>query len=140
MFTIEVDRNRGLLRIVLEGFMSMNEMTEFAEAHASAARDLDCAPGEHLTICDVTRCAIQPQDVAAELERLIVEAPRRARRLAVVVGDSPVRLQARRVVKREEAGLFVSVAEAEAWLLEGGAARASDGQASKTGELRAGDL
>jgi hypothetical protein len=51
--------------------------------------------------------AIRPQGVAA------------ARRLAVVVGYSPVRSQARRVVKREEADLFVSVAEAEAWLLGG---------------------
>lgn len=116
MFTISTDRARKLVRVRLTGMLSVDDVQRFYREEADAIRAMGCRPGEHDVLVDLSECPLQLQHIVAEFQKE-ANAPGRARRVAMVTGESLVRLQARRVFTRDGVALFGTVAEADGWLI-----------------------
>ena len=107
----------GFLRFTLEGFFDETSFARFAEDRAAAFAQLTCAPNAHLTLVDLTRCALQPQTITAAFQAVMADPATRSRRMAFIFGDSPTRMQVRRILaERDDIGLFTDEAAATAWL------------------------
>lgn len=52
-FSIEVDRPRDLVLIVLTGLFVPEDMSAFLEARRQAHAKLACTPGQHITLTDL---------------------------------------------------------------------------------------
>ena len=115
-FLIEAEPARHLIRLTLTGFMCCEEVERFGAEVRQAIGSLPCGINQHVTICDVSSFKLQAQTVVTSLQALIVDPQLMSRRLALVVGDSSARMQARRVLTRDNAKCFEDTAEAEAWL------------------------
>jgi hypothetical protein len=122
MYTIEVDTRRHLLRLTLEGFWQMDTVRAFAADEQAAAARLTCGAGEHLVLADLSGFTIQSQEVVAMCKAFINGATNSSKRLALVAGPGLARIQYKRVMGRDHMRMFQTIAEAEAWLLEGAAA------------------
>ena len=109
-----------LLRIAIIGFWDPGTTARFAIALPIAVEALGTRSGEHLILADITRSAIQAQEVMNRLTAMIVRSANRARRLALLGLGTGVRMQARRLLNaRENLALFDNEAEALAWLARG---------------------
>lgn len=107
----------GFLHFALEGFFDEVSFARFARDRAAAFARLTCAPNAHLTLVDLTRCALQPQAIAGAFQAIMADPATRSRRMAFVFGDSPTRMQVRRILAdRHDIGLFIDEASAMAWL------------------------
>ena len=115
-FEITIDRQRGLLKIVLGGFFGIQDVAEYVDAKSIAIRRLGCKPNQHLTLCDVTACNLQAQEVVKAFKATLDDPRHMSRRLAVVVGDALARMQVRRILTRTDAACFQDSASAEDWL------------------------
>ncbi|GGB33092.1 hypothetical protein GCM10011380_23190 [Sphingomonas metalli] len=111
------DPDRGLLRITLSGFFTVDDVAAYEAARVLHVSRLRCPIGQHLTLADVTGLDIQTQDVVAAFTRVVGDPRYRPRRLAVVVPHTLTRIQAMRAVDGPGVRVFRSVAEAEDWLL-----------------------
>jgi len=117
-YDITIDRQRGLLRIVLGGFFSLDDVARYSAAKNAALQKLGCGRNQHLTLCDVSACVLQSQEIVAAFQKMTDDPRYRSRRLAFVSGSSLSRMQIRRILTRDAAACFSNVAEAEAWLFE----------------------
>lgn len=123
-WTIETEPAKGLLRMVLAGTYSVADVERLDLERKSAIGALKIAFNHYVVLIDVRGCDISSQDVAAALNTAIGNPVFRARRCAMVVASTLVRMQARRVVDRPDLQFFEDPAEAEAWLLADAAAAA----------------
>lgn len=107
----------GFLRFTLEGFFDAETFAGFVRERRAAFAKLTCAPNAHLTLVDLTNCALQSQTITAAFQTVMADATTRSRRMAFVFGDSPTRMQIRRILAaRDDVGLFADEATAMAWL------------------------
>ena len=90
-----------------------------AEEQAAAA-NMGCSAGDHVILVDTTELKLQSQEIFSACQQFIDSAPRKARKIALVVGQSVSRMQARRLMSSKRLGTFGSTAEAMDWLLERG--------------------
>jgi len=116
-FTFEIDRPRGLIRIVMSGLFMPENVAGFLEARRLAHAELGCAPNRHLTLNDVRAMKVQPQDTVAAFRELLADPQYRSRRLAFAVGATLARSQLMRALAGRDSRCFADPAEAEAWLL-----------------------
>ncbi len=116
-YSFEIDQARRIVRIKIGGFFGAGEVACFAEAQARAYARLPHDSERHLTLCDISDCKIQLQEVVDGFRRLIDDPKRMARRIAFVTGSSPARMQIRRMISRDSARVFECAVEAELWLL-----------------------
>ncbi len=114
-YKIRVDRERRLFSLTLTGFFEVNEVAALLEDVRAAVASFPQA-NQHVTLCDVSECKLQPQEVIGAFQAHLSEARFRSRRLAFVTGASLARMQVRRLLERGHARCFDTVAEAEAWL------------------------
>jgi hypothetical protein len=117
-FFVSVDPPRGFTRVILEGFLEPQEIAEFANEFRTAKTSIPFGPERHLTLIDISEFKIQAQSVADGFAAMLADPAIRSRRLAFIVGDSPVRMQLRRML-HENARIFDDELTAEAWLFEG---------------------
>jgi hypothetical protein len=117
MYTFELDRPRGLLRIALSGFWSAETARVFAVDQQAAVAALGCARGAHIVLTDLSELKIQTQEVVNICKAFIDGAGNSSRRLALVGGEGLARIQSKRVLGRDNMKVFNSVREAEEWLL-----------------------
>ena len=61
-FSIAVDRRHGLVRIVMKGFFSREDLAAFVDARREAHSALGWPRNAHLTLNDVREMKIQAQD------------------------------------------------------------------------------
>ena len=115
-FTVEADRSGGLVRIVLAGFFTSDDIRDFGKARNDALEALGRAPGTHLTLCDVREMTMQSQTIVDAFEEILTAPERRARRLAFVVGPTLARSHLLRALISNNAKCFADPALAEAWL------------------------
>ena len=117
-FRVEPDTARGVTYITLSGFFLLPDVAAFDREWAQAHALLRCAPNAHLTLCDISDMSIQSQDVVNAFTTIVRDPVRQGRRLAMVVGMSLSRHQAKRLNPPDREGVahFFSRAEAEAWL------------------------
>ena len=115
MYSVIADPQRKLVVLKITGMMTEDDVDRFYLDEYAAIRGMGCRPGEHYALVDLTECDLQLQDVASAFEKRI-GSNGKARRLAMFTGRSAARMQARRILKRSDAGLFATREEAEAWL------------------------
>jgi hypothetical protein len=116
-FSIDVDAAQAVVRITLSGFFGAADVASFAESQAKAYTMLPRSGARHLTLCDIGACKIQLQEVVDAFRRLLDDPALMSRRIAFVTGNSPAKMQIRRLVNRDTARAFERVEDAERWLL-----------------------
>jgi hypothetical protein len=114
-YFISVDPTHCFTNVVLEGFLSPAEIAEFAADFRDAKTAHPKGTDHHLTIIDISQFKIQAQSVAEGFAGLLADPAIRSRRLALVVGDSPVKMQLRRMI-HENARIFDDEGSANEWL------------------------
>lgn len=115
MYTIDMDPAKALIRVRLGGMMTVEEVGLYV-ADLSRAFLLHRMRAGYIMLIDVSTSVIQSQEVIAALIGHIAAFPK-ARRIAMVVGDSLARMQVRRVMTQDYTRAFADAGEAEAWLL-----------------------
>jgi len=118
-FTFQLDREHGLVRIVMQGFYDLEDVAAYFEARRQAHAELGLPRNQHITLNDIRRMKIQQQDVVAAFQAGLAVPEEKARKVAIVVDTSLARAQALRAVQDPTTRYFSDVAVAEAWLLEG---------------------
>lgn len=116
-FSFDVDPAQSVVRITLGGFFGAADVASFAEAQAKAYAILPRTGVRHLTLCDISACKIQLQEVVDGFRRLLDDPALMSRRIAFVTGNSPAKMQIRRMVNRDTARAFERLEDAERWLL-----------------------
>jgi len=115
-FSVHTQADRGLLILELSGFFTVEEVAAFAAARDTALATLGTPPNRHVTLCDVSECKIQPQDIVETFRAMLIDPKVAAARLAIVTGSSLARMQVRRLVDRPNLAFFTARREAERWL------------------------
>lgn len=115
-YSIAVDRLAAFVRIKLGGFFAIEDVQEFAVAQRRAYETLASARGRHVTLCDVSECKIQPQDVVEAFRGLLTDRSLMSQRMAFVTGASPAKMQIRRLIGRDTCRFFEDTETAERWL------------------------
>jgi hypothetical protein len=127
-FSIAVDSANAFVRIKLTGLLTLADVAEFANAQLATYGKLASVQGRHRTLCDVSECKIQLQEVVHAFRQLLADEQLMSSQLAFVVGKSPARMQIRRLILRDSCRFFDTVAEAERWLQSGAIAAAPEPQ------------
>ena len=116
-FSVEADRDHGLIRIRMDGFFTPEDIRQFLVARHDAHVALGCAPNAHLTLNDIRGLTGQPQTTVDIFQGILDDPATRSRRLAFVVGPTLARGQLLRALAGRDARCFNSPDAAEAWLL-----------------------
>jgi hypothetical protein len=116
-FSFDVDVVHSLVRITLGGFFAADDIAGFAAARARAHEQLRCAPNQHVTMVDLRSIKIQSQESVAGFAAILASPVHRSRRIAFVVETSLARMQLKRAAGERADGIFLSLADAERWLL-----------------------
>ena len=117
-FSITVDVPRDLLRVTMGGFFTTRDIARFMVERDRAHALLQCPPNRHLTIIDMRGMEIQPQDSVDRFQAMLANPATRSRRIAFVVARSLSRMQIKRAAADRDAGYFMTIDEATAWLLD----------------------
>jgi hypothetical protein len=117
---IQLDPVRKLLTLTLTGFFDVSYVAIIREAIVEGIGKLGCPPNRHITLVNISDSKLQAQDSVAAFGAIIVDPRIMSRRLAVVVGTSLARMQIRRILKRDDAECFETVAAARLWLFSDG--------------------
>lgn len=116
--SIDVDAEKGFVRYTLSGFFDEVSLATLRAERAAKLPRLKTQPNQHVTLCDVSQCAIQAQESLTALRAMLTQPTWQARRLAFVVGGALARMQVRRVASDvPNVRWFADTASAEAWLL-----------------------
>jgi len=116
--SIDVDP-RGFVRYTLAGFFDQASLASLRAERSAKLPLLETPPNQHVSLCDVSHCAIQSQEALAILRAMLAEPRWQARRLAFVVGGASARMQVRRLVPTmPKVRWFDDMPSAEAWLEE----------------------
>lgn len=120
-FSFEVDGRRNLVRFVLTGLFTPDDVSAFLEERRKAHAKLTCAPGQHVTLTDLRAINILPQETVSAWTAHLTDPQTRVRRLAFLVGPTLVRNQLTRALAGRDSRhtrCFTDRAKAEAWLME----------------------
>jgi hypothetical protein len=114
---IRVDLQSRLLHLQLEGFFDEPAIANFMIDREKAYAQLGSA-GDHLTLCDVSKCAIQSQQSFERFRALLMERSRWGKRMAFIVPEgSLAAMQVTRLIaQRPDLQVFGDVPSALAWL------------------------
>src|SRR3954452_5799044 len=116
-FSIQVDPSRDFICIAMSGLFSLQDIADFVEARREAHRQLLCPRNAHVTLNDLRRLKIQPQETVAAFREMLAAPDYRSRRLAFVAGPTLARNQLLRALGSRDARCFDDPINAEAWLL-----------------------
>jgi hypothetical protein len=114
---VTVDAAQRLVTYTIVGFLDAELARRLGERQTAAMAQLRCSANMHLTMIDISRCKIQPQDVIETFRGILADSRYQARKLAVVVGSSLAKMQIRRVLHRDTVTYVETAAEARRWLL-----------------------
>ena len=117
-YSFKIDTRRDLVSMELHGFFTPDQMPAFDQARREAYSQLRCAPNQHVTVVDMRGTLIQSQDIVDAFARSIADQETKSRRIAFVVSRSLARLQVKRAAGDRDAGYFLTLDEAERWLLD----------------------
>ena len=115
-FTFTLDRDRGLVRITMQGFYTAADVAAFFEARRKAHAELGLPQGAHMTLNDLRGMQIQSQEVIQAFQQGLAVPEEKARKLAIVVDAAMARGQANRAINSADTRYFTDVETAEAWL------------------------
>jgi hypothetical protein len=120
-YQIETDPLQAMLIVTLEGFFSLEEIESLRHDLRRVIPGLRVPSGYHVSLFDIRKCKIQSQDIVSAFREMGAANGTVARRLAIVVGDSLMRMQLHRIVGPERsASYFDNVYAAKRWLAAAG--------------------
>lgn len=117
-FTFTLDRARGLVRISMQGFYTVEDVAAFLDARREALAALGLPRNAHLTLNDLRAMKVQPQDVIQAFQKGLAVPEEKARKLAIIVDAAMARGQANRAINSADTRYFTDLESAEAWLFE----------------------
>jgi hypothetical protein len=115
-FSITVDTGRDYIEVRLIGFLDMQTVADFDESYRAAKARLDADRSRHITLIDISELKIQAQNVVSDFALMLSDPSIHSARLAFVTGDTPAKMQLRRLIG-DNAALFDTMEEARQWLL-----------------------
>jgi hypothetical protein len=113
-YSLELHPPGDLITTTLSGFFTVAGVMAYAAEAEQLIERTALLHGGYRLIIDVSGCAIQPQDVITAFSVHVDNVPR-ARRLAVVTGDSIIRMQMRRIIRHSDMAMVESAPEALVW-------------------------
>lgn len=117
MIRVTADASRKLVIAHMSGFLSVEEVEQFSREKDAAVEAMGLRSEEYLLLIDTAEAIIQPQEIVAAFQQLVTSARYKARRIAVARKGSLTRMQTTRILNlRDDAAVFESIEEAEAWL------------------------
>lgn len=117
MITITTEPTRKLVRAFMSGFLEVADVAHFSREKEKAVQAMGLKSGEFLLLVETAECVVQSREVVAAFQDLVVQSAYKSLRLAIVRQGSMGRMQTRRIIRiREDAAMFETCAEAEAWL------------------------
>ena len=123
MYRVIPSLSQGLIESRLSGLLSVETVLAYAATVEPFIEEM-ARRGPYRMLIDVSECVIQPQEVVAAFQEHVAGMPQ-ARRLAVVTGNSTVRMQVRRIMGGPGMAMFGDRDEALAWLARAGRGRAA---------------
>ncbi len=117
MYDINIQSHNNLVIIKMTGFWSIETVQIFAQDMRAAVGSLDCMPGDHVVLVDLSDFKIQAQAVIAAFQSFIMTADPAARRIAFVRGDGLAYIQSKRVMVRNAMAMFATRIDALDWLI-----------------------
>ena len=119
MFTISSVPALKLVHVHLSGFLALQDVAELSRQEQAHVAAMGCGDDQFLLLIDASGSVIQSQEVVAAFQDIVANSPRKARRIAVVRGNSLTGQQTERILRvRDDAAVFYSLEEAEAWLFK----------------------
>lgn len=101
----------------LSGFFDVRMIQDLARDVGAAFRKLRCGPNEHVSLINVSECALQSQDAFAAFQELLARPEWKGRRVGFVLANPLARMQVRRLIAdRPEAEMFETEEAALAWI------------------------
>lgn len=110
-------RSGQLVSSTLTGFFNLDHVAAYVAEAEHTIHTCFRQHGRYRMLLDVSGCAIQSQDVLAAFIAHVQRMPVSCRS-AIVVGNSVVRMQVRRVMNRPNVAVFENHADALAWVDE----------------------
>ena len=117
--TVDVtsDLSRRLVRAALSGMLTLDDVETFYRREHEAVRAMGCRSGEFVLLVETKGNIVQSKEVVEAFQRLILHAPVKAKRIAIVREGALPAMQTRRIAKvREGIEVFETVEAAVAWL------------------------
>ena len=118
-YSFRLDRSRGLVRIDMKGFYSLEDVEGFFAARREALAELGLPRNAHITLNDLRGMTIQQQSVIQAFQAGLAVPEEKARKLAIVVDAAMARGQATRAINSSDTRYFTDLRSAEAWLCAG---------------------
>jgi parvulin-like peptidyl-prolyl isomerase len=118
LFTLNHSFARNALEIRINGFWTVDTFHAFQQDVAAAVGQITANGRPHVVMVDVSEAVIQTQEIIILLQGLIQSEVPQPIRLAFVATTALSRMQARRLVLRENIRMFADQASAWIWLDE----------------------
>lgn len=118
MYNIKTDAKFRLVHVTMSGFLQPGDVEQFSQEEQKAVDSLGLRAEGHIVLVDTTALRLQSQDVVSAFQKLIIAAPCKARKIAILVGDSVSRMQAKRLKGCNRLNIFSQEHEAKDWLLD----------------------
>lgn len=117
-FSIETYPDRGLMKVRMWGFFSIDDVARYRDAIGRAGAVLGGSPADHLMVNDISDMNIQSQDVVAAFRGIVADPKYARRKVGFVAASTLARMQLSRIIGSRTARIFLCPVEAEAWLFE----------------------
>lgn len=115
MIEVTFDRDKRLVRAVLCGLLTLEDVERFSREEQDAVRKMGLGSREFYLLEETRGDTVQSKEVVEAFQRLMLHSPLKAARIATVRSGVLTTLQTRRIVAvREGAAVFESVAEESA--------------------------
>jgi hypothetical protein len=115
---VTYDKSKRLVRGVMGGLLTLKDVERFSREEQQAVRAMGLGSGEFVLLVETKGEVVQSQPVVEAFQRLMLDSPLKAARIATVRSGALTTLQTRRIASvRESARVFEDVEAAEAWLL-----------------------
>jgi hypothetical protein len=118
MHSITTDLGSGIIEVEASGFWTIAHVEDFLRDLEREARRVLTTGKRHMSLCNFSKSAIQPQEVITMLQRVAVSMPLKSRRVALYTEGKLARLQVKRIASvRDDMAVFDDRETALAWML-----------------------
>lgn len=128
----EADERLAVLRVKSSGFWSVRQIATYFQNYNACVARWHERQMTVTSICDLREAAAQSQEVTDLLSRSVSGVYKPGDRVAMIVANSLVKMQMRRILDGEYHEFFLSLAAGEQWAL---AHKAPSGPESRRLEL-----
>jgi len=119
MIEVTFDSQKKLVRAVMAGLLTTAEVERFSREKHQAVEAVGLKSGEFCLLVETRGSVVQSQEVVAAFQQLMLHSPLKAKRIATVRAGALTTLQTRRIATvRDDALVFPTVGDAEAWLFD----------------------